>query len=114
MISGSKDKTGPYERRKPMPEVTVVALITAKQSLEEKAKQELMGLLDSTRSEKGCIKYDLHQSVENKSLFMFYEKWASKKDLEEHMDMPHMKAHMHRAQNLFAEPPKITLWEVIG
>ena len=97
-----------------MAEVTIVAQIKAKDGMEEKVKQELMGLVGPTRSEKGCIKYELHQSVENKSLFMFYEKWASKKDLDEHIHMPHMKAHMQRARDLFAEPPKITQWEVIG
>jgi quinol monooxygenase YgiN len=94
--------------------VTVVAQIRAKDGMEERVKQELVGLVGPTRSEKGCIKYELHQSVENKSLFMFYEKWASKKDLDEHIHMPHMKAHMQKARDLFAAPPKITLWEVIS
>ena len=96
-----------------MAEVTVVAQIRAKDGMEDKVEQELVGLVGLTRSEKGCIKYDLHQSAENKSLFMFYEKWASKKDLDAHILMPHMKAHMQRARDLFAEPPKITLWELI-
>jgi len=94
--------------------IAVVAQIKAKDSMEEKVKQELVGLLGPTRSEKGCIKYELHQSVENQSFFMFYENWASKKDLDEHVRAPHIKAHMHKARELFAEPPKITLWEVIG
>jgi quinol monooxygenase YgiN len=93
--------------------ITVVAQIRAKEGMEETVKQELVALVGPTRSEKGCIKYELHQSVENKALFMFYEKWESKKDLDEHMQMPHMKAHLKKAGDLFAEPPKITLWEVI-
>ena len=94
--------------------ITVVAQIKAKDGMEETVKQELVALGGPTRSEKGCIKYELHHSVENKSLFMFYEKWASKKDLDEHMHRPHMKAHMKRAGDLFAEPPKITIWEGIS
>ncbi len=94
--------------------LTVVAQIRAKNGLEETAKQELIALIGPTRSEKGCIKYELHQSVENKPLFMFYEKWASQKDLDEHRHMPHMKAHLKRAGDLFAEPPKITIWEAIS
>jgi quinol monooxygenase YgiN len=94
--------------------LTVVAQIRAKDGMEETVKQELEALVGPTRSEKGCIKYELHQCVENKSLFMFYEKWVSKKDLDEHLHMPHMKAHMQRAGDLFAEPPKVSLWEVIS
>ena len=93
--------------------VTVVARIGAKKGMEEIVKQELIALLSPTRSEKGCINYDLHQSVEDKSLFMFYENWASKKDLNEHLEMPYMKSHMDKAKDILAEPPEITLWEKI-
>jgi len=93
--------------------VTVVARIKAKKGMEEIVKQELIALLSPTRSEKGCINYDLHQSVEDKSLFMFYENWASKKDLNEHLEMPYMKSHMDKAKDILAEPPEITLWEKI-
>jgi quinol monooxygenase YgiN len=94
--------------------VTVVARIRAKEGMEEKAKQELMVLVSPTRSEKGCINYDLHQSVENKSLFMFYENWASKRDLDEHLEMPYMKSHMEKASEILAEPADITIWEMIS
>jgi quinol monooxygenase YgiN len=94
--------------------VTVVARIRAKEGMEEKVKQELMALVSPTRSEKGCINYDLHQSVENKSLFMFYENWASKRDLDEHLEMPYMKSHMEKASEILAEPGDITLWEMIS
>lgn len=94
--------------------LTVVAQIRAKDGMEDTVKEELMALVGPTRSEKGCIKYELHQSVENKSLFMFYEQWANKKDLDEHIRMPYMKAHVQKARDLFAEPPKITLWQAMG
>jgi quinol monooxygenase YgiN len=94
-------------------EIRVIATIRAKDGRKEEVKQELMGLVGPTRAEKGCLTYQLHQSLEDNSLFMFYEQWASRKDLDEHMHMPHMKAHLLRARELFAEPPKITLWEAI-
>jgi quinol monooxygenase YgiN len=94
--------------------VTVVARIRAKKGMEEKVKQELLALVGPTRSEKGCINYDLHQSIENKSLFMFYENWVSKSDLDKHLEMPHMKSHMEKAGEILAEPGEITLWERIS
>jgi quinol monooxygenase YgiN len=94
--------------------VTVVARIRAKKGMEEKVKQELLALVGPTRSEKGCINYDLHQSVENKSLFMFYENWVSKSDLDKHLEMPYMKSHMEKAGEILAEPGEITLWERIS
>jgi quinol monooxygenase YgiN len=103
------------ERRRSMEnkKVTVVARVKVKKGMEEKVKQELMSLVGPTRSEKGCISYDLHQSAEDKSRFMFYENWVSKKDLDQHLAMPYMKSHMEKANEFFAEPPEITLWEKI-
>ena len=94
--------------------VTVVARIRAKKGMEEIVKQELIALVSPTRSEKGCINYDLHRSVEDKSLFMFYENWVSKKALDEHLAMPHMQSHLKRANEILAGPPEITLWEKIS
>jgi quinol monooxygenase YgiN len=82
--------------------------------MEEKVKKELLTLVSPTRSEKGCINYDLHQSVENKSLFIFYENWVSKKDLDKHLEMPYMKSHMEKASQMLEGPGEITLWEKIS
>jgi quinol monooxygenase YgiN len=94
--------------------ITVVARIKVKKGMEEKVKQELLSLTGPTRSEKGCIFYYLHQSVEDKSLFMFYECWASKEDLDKHLAMPYMKSHLAKAGDFFDGPAEITLWEKIG
>jgi quinol monooxygenase YgiN len=94
--------------------VTVVARIRAKEGMEERVKKELLALVNPTRKEKGCISYVLHQSVENKSLFMFYENWVSKGDLDEHLKMPYMKSHLEKAKEILAEPGEITLWEMIS
>lgn len=94
--------------------VTVVARIRAKEGMEEKVKQEIMALVSPTRSEKGCINYDLHQSIENKSLFMLYENWVSKEDLDKHLAMPYMRSHMEKAREMLAGPAEIALWEKIS
>lgn len=91
--------------------VTVLARIKAKQGVEEKVKQELLSLVGPTRAEAGCINYDLHQSMENKSFFMLYENWVSKKALDEHLTMPYLKAFMEKAKEILAEPAEISLWE---
>ena len=53
--------------------LTIVARVLAKLEKRELVKTELLKLIDITRSEKGCINYDLHQDNENESLFLFYE-----------------------------------------
>ncbi|MFB3107958.1 MAG: putative quinol monooxygenase [Candidatus Binatia bacterium] len=89
--------------------VTVLALFKAKPGLEEEVKRELMALQGPTRSEEGCINYDLHQSQEDPSRFMFYENWKSQEDLDKHLQMPYLTAFREKAGDLLAEPTSITL-----
>jgi len=94
--------------------VTVLARFKAKTGMEEQVKQEIMALVAPTRSEAGCINYDLHQSADDKSLFMLYENWVSKKDLDEHLEMPYLNAFLGEADQILAEPVEIILWEMIS
>lgn len=94
--------------------VTIVARMRAKDGMEEQVRQELMSLVPQTRSEEGCINYELHQAAEDKALFMFYENWHSKEDLDKHFEMPHLKAFLGKAEEVLAEPPDITFWEMIS
>ena len=93
--------------------VTVFALVKAKPGMEETAKQELLALVEPTRSEEGCINYDLHQSLDHKGQFRFYENWTSKELLERHLESAHVKRFIAKADQLLAEPPEITLWEML-
>lgn len=90
--------------------VTVLARFKAKEGLEEKAKQEIMARVAPTRAEAGCINYDLHQSSDDKRLFMLYENWTSKQALDEHLQMPYLQSLVAAADELFSEPIDISLW----
>ena len=93
--------------------VTVFALLKAKPGMEETVKQELLALVGPTRTEEGCINYDLHQSLDHKGQFRFYENWTSKELLECHLQSAHVKRFIAKADRLLEEPPEITLWEML-
>jgi quinol monooxygenase YgiN len=93
--------------------VTVFALLNAKPGMEETVKQELLALLGPTRTEEGCNNYDLHQSVDHKGQFRFYENWTSKEHLERHLQSAHVRRFIAKADQLLSEPPEITLWEIL-
>jgi quinol monooxygenase YgiN len=94
--------------------LTVVARIKAKFGKEEEVKKELKALIEPTRSESGCINYDLHQAPDDPSLFMFLENWKTKEDLDKHMETPHFKAWRVKGEGLLDGPPDVTLWRTIG
>jgi len=93
--------------------VTVFALVKAKPGMEETVKQELLALVGPTRTEEGCINYDLHQSLDAKEQFRFYENWTSKELLDRHLQSAHVLRVIAKVDELLAEPPEITLWEMV-
>lgn len=97
-----------------MKHLTVIAIIKAKPGKEAALRQELLNLIPITHKEPGCINYDLHISTEHPGHFMFHENWTSKRHLDDHLARPHLTAIAAKADELFAEPPQITLWEQIG
>ena len=94
--------------------ITVVARIKAKPGLEDTVRQELLKLLGPTRSEKGCINYDMHQCCEDASLFLFHENWSSDEDLRVHLAAPHIKSWFEKSKTLLAEPVEVTRWKRVG
>ena len=74
-----------------MAKLTIVAHITAKPDRIELVKAELEKLIDITRSEEGCLQYDLHQDDENPAHFMFYESWESRDLWQAHMNNQHLQ-----------------------
>ena len=72
----------------------IVAKILAKEGKVDLVKNELLKLIDVTRAEEGCINYDLHEDNENKNLFLFYEKWASRDLWQKHMQNAHLAEYV--------------------
>jgi quinol monooxygenase YgiN len=94
--------------------ITVVARLRAMSGKEEELRQVLLDMIAPSRKDAGCISYDLHQSPEHKSCFLFFENWETKEHLDKHLTTSHLKAFNAKSPNLLAEPPQITLWERIS
>lgn len=94
--------------------VTVVVRLKAKAGMEARVKQELLNLLSSTRAERGCINFDMHEAPNDPSHFLFHENWASEDDLKKHFETPHIKRWIKLSEALLAEPLELTRWRKIG
>ncbi|MBT8486110.1 MAG: antibiotic biosynthesis monooxygenase [Phycisphaerales bacterium] len=92
-----------------MPNLTIVAHIHAKPDRTEHVCAELEKLIPVTRSEDGCIQYDLHQDRDDPNHFMFYETWVSRKQWQTHMNAPHLAAYLEATEGAVAE---FTLYEM--
>jgi quinol monooxygenase YgiN len=93
--------------------ITVVARIKARAGKEDQVMRELLALIPPTSREPGCISYDLHRALDDPGLFMFYENWCSREELDEHLGKPHLQEFLGKVDELLAEPVGITLWRMI-
>jgi quinol monooxygenase YgiN len=95
-------------------QVTVVARIEASAGKEEQLREELEALIQPTRSEEGCLNYDLHRGKEDSSVFIFYENWRSQQDLDEHLEKPYLQEFVEKAEDLSENGVEITLLQMVS
>ena len=80
--------------------VTVIAHMRAQPGKEQELRDALEALIEPTRQEEGYVNYDLHQGIEDSSLFYLYENWESVGTHETHMNQPHLQDFAGRLDDL--------------
>lgn len=93
--------------------LTVIAHARARPGKEAQARELLLALVTPTRLEDGCLDYDLHQSVDDPSLFVFYENWTTAAALEAHSRSAHITHFRKICDESLVEPPVISKWEIL-
>ena len=86
-----------------MSKLILVANIKAVEGKEVEIKAGLQGLVAPTLQEEGCIKYELHQDIEDPTQFVFIEEWESMEHLKEHSVSEHVKAFGAASKGKIAE-----------
>ena len=73
-------------------------------------------LIEPTRREAGCLRYDLLRSFPGVSPveFVFVEEWASVAELDAHGKMPHLQALGPRVQGLLGAAPHVIRHRQVG
>lgn len=72
--------------------LVVVATLRAKAGKGPELRAAFLDLERHSRTEEGCIKYDLHQSIEDPDTFPFYEIWTCEEALALHANSDFMNA----------------------
>ena len=72
--------------------LVVVATLKAKAGKGHELRKVFEELERHSRKEEGCIKYDLHQSIDDPDTFLFYEIWTGEEALALHANSDFMNA----------------------
>ncbi len=94
--------------------VTLIAKIVAKPGKQAELREVLLSIIAPTRAEEGCISYHLHQDCDDDKVFMFYECWASKEILDQHLQTPHLQGLVAKGDELFGAPLEIKFYEKLA
>lgn len=94
--------------------IKVVAHVRAKEGKVEELKKVMLGLIEPTRKEAGCIRYELYQNKQEAADLTFVEDWESDAALDAHMQTPHFLAAVAQIPSLVCAPPDIRRYWLVG
>ena len=75
-----EDETGPY---------THLGFARARAGHEARVEELILALVEPLRADEGAIEFHVHRDRAEPGLFVIYEMFQSKKDLERHLEQPH-------------------------
>ncbi len=84
----------------------MILVIIRMQVFPEKRKelsQTIVSLIGSLRTEKGCLRCDFCQCMENENEFRIFEEWDTRKNLNSHLKSERFRV-LRGAMNLLQEP----------
>ncbi|PSB05277.1 putative quinol monooxygenase [Merismopedia glauca] len=87
--------------------VRILARMSAFPDRLEEAKALLIGLVEPTRQESGCIRYELLQNLSDPTEFTFIEEWESEAALNAHLSSAHISQAFAQVPLLIASGPDI-------
>ena len=84
--------------------LTIVAIATAVPGTAQSLRTAQEKLVAETVKESGCLRYELHQSVEDARVLIFVESWESEEQWRAHMQGEAIKRfHASGASNLIQD-----------
>ena len=87
--------------------VHVIATFVAAPGKEDDLEAALVTLVEPTRREAGCLRYDLVRGHGQSAEFAFIEEWESLAHLEAHSQADHLRAVQPRVSPLLASAASI-------
>jgi quinol monooxygenase YgiN len=93
--------------------VTQIVILRAREGQETLLEAELRAMVGPSRKEEGCLRYDLHRSVDIPGALLLHEVWTSREAHTEHMNTPHFLRWNARKDRLLASRDG-TFWKQVA
>ncbi|MDF2554075.1 MAG: antibiotic biosynthesis monooxygenase [Chryseobacterium sp.] len=93
--------------------IYLTAIIKAKEEQRTEVLEVLQNMVKETIKEEANELYTLHQGIEDKNQFVFYEIWKSEEGLAQHNQQPYIQAFGALVDEKLQEKPQIYLTNII-
>ena len=93
--------------------IYLTAIIKAKEEHRTEVLKVLQNMVKETQKEEANELYTLHQGIEDKNHFVFYEIWNSEEGLAEHNHQPYIQAFGKLIDKKLQEKPQIYITNLI-
>jgi quinol monooxygenase YgiN len=109
----SRKARGAAGGKLPRDAVTQIVILRAREGQETLLEAELRAMVGPSRKEEGCLRYDLHRSVDIPGALLLHEVWTSREAHTEHMNTPHFLRWNARKDALLASRDG-TFWKQVA
>ena len=92
----------------------VILHLTARPETADKLKAVLLEVAKHSRTEKGCISYQILQNVTDPLSFTTLEEWVSETAIDQHMAQPHTQKAFAEGVPLLAKEFDLRKFQTIG
>lgn len=93
--------------------IRIVARAVARPPSRQALQDALAASIGPTRSEPGCLRYELMQSTTDPNEYVMLEEWRSEADVAGHMHTPHVRLLLEQVSALVSTPPEISSYRVV-
>lgn len=113
--AGSRRRGGGSAKIGKLPKaaVTLIVMLRAREGQEILLEAELRALITPTRKEEGCLRYDLHRSLEGPAAFLLHEVWETREHHTQHTKTQHFLRWNARKDALIASR-EAAFWKQLG
>ncbi len=97
----------------PKDAVTLAVILRPREGQDMMLEAELRALIGPTRKEQGCLRYDLHRSIEGPGAFLLHEIWETREHHTAHTKTDHFLRWNARKDALLASR-EVGFWKQIA
>jgi quinol monooxygenase YgiN len=89
------------------PGCTLIAYLHAKPEKRDELLKVLQSFVNLHARKPACVEYHLHVSNDDPNLFVFYENWRTREELDQHLQMPILTSFWSRRLELLQKDVEI-------